>query len=67
MPIPPDALAAEFDAYMRRAGLTLPAERRTQVLAGVSPSCRDQVELLRNGRTAAVEPSNTFRLHRIAV
>ena len=66
MPIPPDALAAEFDVYMQRAGLTLTAERRTQLLAGFA-DLKSQLELLRNARTAAVEPSNTFRLHRIAV
>jgi hypothetical protein len=65
-PIPeglsPDALAHEFDTLMVRAGLTIPAERRAQVLGGYA-ELRDQVELLRGPRTAAAEPSNVFRLH----
>lgn len=61
----PETLAAEFDMFMHRAGLTVPAERRAQVLVAYA-ELRDQVELLRNARTAAAEPSNIFRLHRIA-
>ena len=58
----PDTLEAEFDLLMQRAGLTVPAERRAQVLPAYA-ELRDQVELLRGPRTAAAEPSNIFRLH----
>ena len=64
MPHPPDILAAEFDMLMHRAGLTVSAERRTQVLVAYT-ELRDQVELLRTPRAAAAEPSNVFRLHRL--
>ncbi len=58
---PTEALAAEFDALMKRAGLTIPADRRAEVLPGYA-ELRQQVELLRNGRSAAAEPSNIFHL-----
>ena len=58
----PDTLAAEFDLLMHRAGLSVPAERRAQMLPAYA-ELRDQVELLRGPRTAAAEPSNVFRLH----
>ena len=64
MPDTPEDLAADFDACMRRAGLAVPPERREQVLVAYA-ELRDQVALLRNGRTAAAEPANIFRLHRI--
>ena len=64
MPYAPEDLAAEFDATMRRAGLTVPSECRKGVLAAYS-ELREQVELLRNGRTAAAEPANVFRLRRV--
>ena len=65
MPHPTETLAAELDAYLHRAGLSVPAERREQVLVAYA-ELRDQVELLRGPRTAAAEPSNVFRLRRIA-
>ena len=65
MPQSPEMLAAEFDISMQRAGLAVPAERRTQVLVAYA-ELRDQVELLRDPRSAAAEPSNVFRLRRIA-
>ncbi len=64
MPDTPEDLAAEFAACLRHAGLTVPPERMTQVLVAYA-ELRDQVALLRNGRAAAVEPSNVFRLTRI--
>ena len=66
MPHAPEALAAEFDMLMQRAGLAIPAERRAQVLVAYA-ELRDQVDLLRNGRAAAAEPSNVFRLTRVVV
>lgn len=61
MTIPPDALAAEFDILMRRAGLDVPPDVRAQVLPAYA-EMRDQIELLRGPRTAAAEPSNIFRV-----
>ena len=65
MPYAPEDLAAEFDMHMRRAGLTVPPEHRSGLLVSFA-ELRDQVDLLRNGRTAAAEPSNIYRMHRIA-
>jgi hypothetical protein len=61
MPLTPEALATEFDTLMVRAGLSIPAERRAQVMEGFA-ELRGQVELLRGPRTAAAEPSNIFHL-----
>jgi hypothetical protein len=56
----PDALAAEFDCLMARAGITVPPQRRAAVLASYA-DLRGQIALLhgRYGHTA--EPSNVFR------
>ena len=63
--IPPDTLATDFDTLMAINGLTVPPERKAQVLVAYA-ELRDQVAMLRNNRTAAAEPSNVFRLQRIA-
>ncbi len=56
-----EALAAEFDMLMRRAGLSLPESRRAATLAAYA-DMRGQIALL-HGRYGAVhEPSNIFRL-----
>ena len=55
-----DALAAEFDALMIRAGLTVAPAQRAAVLPGYA-ELREQVELLR-GLPASAEPSNIFHL-----
>jgi hypothetical protein len=65
VPYPLETLAAEFDSMMGRAGLTVTAERRAQVLVAYT-ELRDQLDLLRGPRTAAAEPSNVFSLRRIA-
>ena len=57
----PDALAAEFDVFMQRAGLVIPPDRRAALLAGYA-DLRAQLPLLRQPRTAAAEPSNIFHL-----
>ncbi len=57
--------AAEFDVLMARAGLRLSDELRAQVLPAYAGLC-EQTALLRAERPAASEPSNTFRLHRLA-
>jgi len=58
---PADALAAEFDCLMARAGLTVPPDRRAAVLAAYA-DMRGQIALLHGRYGAAAEPSNVFRL-----
>ena len=60
----PDALAAEFDTLMARAGLTIPDDRRADLLAGFA-DLRAVLPVLRQPRAAAAEPSNVFRLARL--
>jgi hypothetical protein len=57
----PDELAAEFDVLMRRAGITVPAERRTAVLASYA-DMYEQIVLLRDRYAHTDEPANVFRL-----
>jgi hypothetical protein len=57
----PDELAAEFDSLMRRAGITVPADRRTAVLAGYA-DMREQIALLHDRYAYTDEPANIFRL-----
>ena len=57
----PAALAAEFDCLMARAGITIPEERRTTVLAAYA-DLHNQIALLHGRYGAAAEPSNVFRL-----
>jgi hypothetical protein len=54
-------LAGEFDMLMRRAGLTVPDERRAAVLAGYADLC-GQMALLRDRYAYTDEPANIFRL-----
>ena len=61
----PEDLDAELDVYLRRAGLSVPPDRRPGLMVAFT-ELRGQLQLLRNGRSAAAEPSNVFRLHRIA-
>ena len=55
------ALEAEFDCLMARAGLTIPPARKAGYLAAFA-DLRSQLALLHTNRSAAVEPSNVFRL-----
>ncbi len=57
----PDEQAAEFDMLMRRAGITVPADRRAAVLAGYADMC-EQIALLRDRYAYTDEPANVFRL-----
>ena len=57
----PDALAAEFDRLMARAGLTIPEARLAGILASYA-DMRGQIALLHGRYGAAAEPSNVFRL-----
>ena len=56
-----DELAAEFDILMGRAGITVPLERRANVLAGYA-DLRDQIALLHDRYAYTDEPANVFRL-----
>jgi len=56
-----DAHEAEFDMFLARAGMVVPAERRAQVVAGYA-DFRAQMELLHTKRDASLEPANVFRL-----
>ena len=57
----PDALAAEFDCLMARAGLTVPPQRRPAVLAAYA-DLRGQIASLHGRYGPEAEPSNVFRL-----
>jgi hypothetical protein len=56
-----DALAAEFDMLMARAGLAIPKARRAAVLAAYA-DLRGQIALLHGRFGPQHEPSNVFRL-----
>ena len=60
MPTPND-LEAEFDMLMRRAGITVPEDRRAMVLASYA-DLHDQIALLRDRYAYTDEPSNVFRV-----
>jgi hypothetical protein len=57
----PKELEAEFDVLMRRAGITVPAERRAAVLVSYA-DMREQIALLHNRYVHTDEPANVFRL-----
>jgi hypothetical protein len=57
----PDALAAEFDCLMKRAGIKLPPQRRVSALAAYA-DLRGQIALLHGRYGPESEPSNVFRL-----
>jgi hypothetical protein len=57
----PDALAAEFDCLMTRAGITIPPQRRAAALAAYA-DLRGQIALLHGRYGPEAEPSNVFRL-----
>lgn len=56
-----EALEAEFDMLMARAGVTVPAAWRSSVLAAFA-DFRAQLSLLHGPRDHRVEPSNVFSL-----
>jgi hypothetical protein len=58
-----EALAAEFDMLMARAGITVPPQRRETVLAAYA-DLRDQIALLHGRYGPEAEPSNVFRARR---
>ena len=56
-----EALAAEFDLMMGRAGIAVPESRRAAVLTAYA-DLRQQIALLHGRYGADAEPSNVFRL-----
>ena len=56
-----DAVSAEFDTLMARAGLTIPEARRPAMLAAYA-DLRAQVALLHGRYGPADEPANVFHL-----
>ncbi len=53
------ALAAEFDALAKRAGLDIPESRKPALLKGYKDMKR-MTALMRQPRTAADEPAGTY-------
>ena len=51
----------EFDMLMAKAGANVPADRKAGVVAGYK-DMKAMAKLLRQARTAADEPSNTYDL-----
>jgi hypothetical protein len=66
MPETPDeaALALEFDVLAKRAGLTIPDERKAAVFAGFK-DLRRMTDMMRQPRTAADEPAATFSIQSV--
>ena len=58
-----EALAAEFDMLMARAGLTVPPQRRAAVLTAYA-DLRGQIAMLHGRYGPEAEPSNVFRSRR---
>lgn len=55
------ALTAEFDVLAKRAGLTIPEDRRPALLAGFKDLKR-MTALMRQPRTAANEPAGSYAI-----
>jgi hypothetical protein len=64
MPDDPETLGAEFDMFVARAGVTVPADRRTGILAGYA-EFRAQIALLHAPRPHTAEMANIFRLAKL--
>ncbi len=62
---PKTAAEVEFDVFLARAGMAVPADRRDTVIAGWA-DFRAQLDLLHTRRDAAHEPSNIFRVKGVA-
>ena len=56
-----DALAAEFDCLMARAGVTVPPQRRAAALTAFA-DLRGEIALLHGRYGPEADPSNVFRL-----
>jgi len=58
------ALLAEFDILARRAGLTIPEERKSNLLKAYKDLKR-MTALMRQSRTAADEPAGTYDIRTV--
>ena len=58
------ALVAEFDVLAKRAGLTIPADRKPAMLKGFADLKR-MTALMRQPRTAADEPAGTYSIQTV--
>jgi hypothetical protein len=56
-----EAMAAEFDCMMARAGITVPPHRRAAALVAYA-DLRGQIAMLHDRYGPESEPSNVFRL-----
>ncbi len=63
-PLDGAALAAEFDAFVARAGVTVPADRHAAIVAGYG-EFRAQIALLHAPRPHTAEMANIFRLAKL--
>ncbi len=63
MPDPSD-LQQEFDVLARRAGLTIPADRRAPLLHAFA-DLRHMLDVLRQPRTAVSEPAATYDIRTV--
>jgi hypothetical protein len=61
----PDALEHEFDVLMAKAGAKVPEHLRAAVMASCQEA-KGMAAKVRQPRTAAAEPSNTFSLTNFA-
>jgi hypothetical protein len=59
------ALAAEFDALARRAGLTIPEDRKAAMLQGYKDMKRMTALMRQHPRAAADEPAAAYSLQSI--
>jgi hypothetical protein len=66
MPETPDeaALALEFDMLAKRAGLTIPEDRKAALFAGFK-DLRRMLATMRQPRTAADEPAATYSIQSV--
>ena len=55
------ALTAEFDVLAKRAGLTIPEDRKPAMLAGFK-DLKKMTALMRQPRTAANEPAGAYSI-----
>lgn len=54
-----ELLHAEFETFLARAGMRVPADRKEVIFAGYA-DFRAQMDLLHTRRDAAEEPANIF-------
>jgi hypothetical protein len=63
-PLNPAELAAEFEAFVARAGVAVPPDRHGAILAGYA-DFRAQIALLHAPRPHTAEMANIYRLGKL--